>query len=194
MSNVADTIIRRRSCSLIDPVAPGPDHDTLSDWVRIAITAPNHRFTFPWHFFVVEGPDRERLGDAWAQSAVAAGTVTPERQTAEAQKLQRAPVIIFVGCDSDPNDAVKTRENLCAGAAAVENLLLLAEDAGFAAIWRTGGIMQSDVLYRLFGAGPDLAFVGAIYLGRPDAKWNPVPRRRPPVEQVMQWGLATHIT
>lgn len=186
---LSQAISERRSCALIDPDQPGPDLETLQSWIRLAITAPNHHFTFPWNFYVVRDDDRIRLGHAYAAAQVAAGTLAPERMDTEARKLLRAPVILFVACDTVPENVVRSQENLCACAAAVEHLLLLAHEGGFGAMWRTGAIMESSAARRLLGVKPGAALIGAIYIGRPDPRWQPAPQRRPELENVLHLGL-----
>ena len=56
----------------------------------------------------------------------------------ERAKPLRAPVLIAVGVDKPVDPRVLEIENICAVAAAVENLLLAAHAQGLGAMWRTG--------------------------------------------------------
>ncbi len=188
MSNLTELVSRRRSAALFEEGASGPDRDTLQALIDLAIQAPNHRLTFPWRFHVVEGADRETLGARWAEEAVTKGWAPETARTREQAKLLRAPQIIFVGVVSDPDDPVRQREDQAATSAAVAQLLLLLEDAGFAGMWRTGRMVVSDAIRDALAYQPGETIEAIVYVGRRGSR-TPPPRLRPPVTRVVTWGL-----
>jgi len=63
---------------------------------------------------------------------------TAEIVAAERAKPLRAPVLIAVGVDRPNGPKIVEMENICAAAAATQNMLLAAHALGLAAQWRTG--------------------------------------------------------
>lgn len=188
MSNLTELVSRRRSAALFEEGAPGPDRATLEALIDLAIQAPNHRLTFPWRFHVVEGADREALGALWADEAVANGWAPESNWDRERAKLSRAPQVIFVGVVSDPDDAVRQREDQAATSAAVAQLLLLLEDAGFAGMWRTGRMVISEAIRVALAYQPSESIEAILYVGRRTSR-TPPPRIRPAAARVISWGL-----
>jgi nitroreductase len=93
----------------------------------------------------------------------------------EKAKPLRAPVVIAVGVEKPSNPKVVDIENVCAAAAAVENLLLAAVGEGLAAMWRTGSAAYDSEVKAFLGFAPDQHLIGFIYIGYPETD-------RPPVE------------
>lgn len=88
---------------------------------------------------VLTGNGRNQLGEVLAQSMKAKfPQLTEEALDKERIKPLRSPVLIAVGVDQPSNSKVLEIENICAAAAACENILLAAHDLGLAAQWRTG--------------------------------------------------------
>ena len=91
-----------------------------------AIWAPNHHHTEPWHFTVLKGNARERVGLSWARTAAAELPVdeaTREKYISkEATKLLRAPVIVVVS-QKIAGTPVQIEEDHAAVAASIQNLL-----------------------------------------------------------------------
>jgi nitroreductase len=97
----------------------------------------------------------------------------------------RAPVLIAVGVDRPNEPKVVEIENVCAAAAAVENMLLAAHALGLGAMWRTGPAAFDMDVKAFFGMEPDQHLVGFIYLGYPDLEKSPP--ERPNFEDRTTW-------
>ncbi len=190
MRSLSALVEERRSAALLDPDLPGPDFDAIKTLVGLAILAPNHKYTFPWRFHVVFGDDRKELGRLFAEESRDRGWVAAGTEHREAQKLLRAPVLIFVGMVTDPSNPIRHQEDLLACGAAIENLLLLFSDAGYDAMWRTGRMTASQAIPEALGFGAGEETVAILYVGRKPATFSPPPRRRPPVDDVISCGLA----
>lgn len=92
-----------------------------------------------WNFVVLTGKSREALGEIMAQAMKRQNPELPDSgMEIERTKPLRAPVLIAVGVDKPSDPRVLAIENICAVAAAVENLLLAAHAEGLGAHWRTG--------------------------------------------------------
>ena len=97
----------------------------------------------------------------------------------------RSPVLIAVGVDKPTEAKVLEIENICAGAAAVENLLLAAHGLGLAAKWRTGQPARDPKVKQFLGFDPDQPLIAFIYLGYPEFECGPV--ERPSIEDRTRW-------
>jgi nitroreductase len=76
--------------------------------------------------------------------------------------------LIAVGVDMPDDPRVLEIENVCATAAAVENLLLAAHALGLGAKWRTGTAARDPQVKQFLGFAPDQSILSFIYLGYPE--------------------------
>ncbi len=142
-----------------------------------AVQAPNHHKVRPWRFVVMTGAARERLGEVMAHSLRNSDpTVDAERLMKERAKPLRAPLVIAVGVDRPNIPKVVEIENVCAAAAAVQNMLLAAHGHGLAAYWRTGAAATDPAVKAFLGFDFKQTIIGFIYIGYPDSPPNPHPR------------------
>ncbi len=100
-------------------------------------------------------------------------------------KPLRAPVIIAVAVEPFIGPKVIEIEEVEAGAAAIQNMLLAAPALGLAAMWRTGGASYDPHVKAFFGLAPTSHLLGFVYVGYPDMT-APEARRRPAAE-VTRW-------
>jgi nitroreductase len=165
--NVLEAVRTRRS---IGRLAGDVDDGDLRLLVEAALWAPNHKLTNPWRFTALRGAARERLGAVWSE--VVAKTTTLEGQdretllARESRKPLRAPLLLVVSVRTDA-DPVVAIEDFAAASAAVQNLLLLAHDLGYGAIWRTGAMVYRSEINEFLELAPDDRIVGIVYVGRP---------------------------
>ncbi|HTP00938.1 MAG TPA: nitroreductase [Anaerolineales bacterium] len=165
-----------------EPVAP----ELVEQLLEAGAQAPNHYKVRPWRFVVLSGAARERLGDVMAQ--VLQGRfpdVSPEALQKERLKPLRSPVIIAVGVDAPEDPRVKEIENICAAAAACENILLAAHALGLAAHWRTGDAARDPQVKRFLGLSESQQLIAFLYIGHAEAE-SPVPTR-PGYEDRTTW-------
>ncbi|HEY3310776.1 MAG TPA: nitroreductase [Anaerolineales bacterium] len=134
-----------------------------------AVQAPNHYKNRPWRFVVLTGAGRERLGEVMARSFKAKFSQVPdEALTKERQKPLRAPVLIAVGVERPSEPKIVEIENICAVAAACQNILLAANALGLGAMWRTGEAARDPEIKKFLGFEPEMDLVSFIYVGYPD--------------------------
>jgi nitroreductase len=182
--DVFEAIFRRQS---ISKVKPDPLPRTLiEEALSAAVQAPNHHRVRPWRFFVVEGEARQRLGDVMAQVLSQRKPEIPSEALAvERAKPLRAPLLIAVGVDKPIEPKVQEIENVCAAAAAVQNLLLALHAQGLGAIWRTGAAVEEPLVKAFFGLAPDQRLIGFLYAGYPEA--DHAPKERPGFADRTTW-------
>jgi nitroreductase len=180
------TIFFRHSISNLrsDPLP----RSLIEQLLAAAVQAPNHFKIRPWRFVVIQGAARERLGDVFAEALQAhqpdvlpAAVLEKERA-----KALRAPLLIAVGVAKSEEARSLPIENICAVAAACENLLLAATALGLAGIWRTGPHAVDERVKVFLGLDPEQPLIGLLYLGYP-AENQPPAIERPSFEDRTTW-------
>ncbi len=169
--DVLKAIHTRRSVGRVKP-EPLPPKADIAAMLEAATWAPNHFLTQPWRFWVLTGEARERLGEAMAEAvreqlASQGETASPERLEAERKKALRAPVLIAVAAVPAQRPGVVPTEELCATAAAIQNMLLVAHARGLGAMWRTGMYAYHPRVKAFFGLPEEAYLVGFVYVGYP---------------------------
>jgi nitroreductase len=146
--------------------------------VELACWAPTHRLTQPWRFYACDQAAIQALSARLTTDPELMAVLDP-RKAAKAQELLAkvgALVLVTWVRQSDPDI---DREDLCAAAAAAQNLLLAATAAGLGSFWSTNPALGHPACRRWCGSDPATeGFVGAIWLGVP-AAIPPVPPRLP---------------
>ena len=80
----------------------------------------------------------------------------------------RAAVFIAVGVDKPAGPKVLEIENVCAAAAACQNLLLAAHALGLGAKWRTGEWARDPLVKAFLGFEADQHVIAFLYIGYPE--------------------------
>ena len=182
-----DTLEAIHSRQSIGEVKPDPvPRELIEKLLSAAVQAPNHYKVRPWRFVVLTGDGRKRLGDVIAQSFAEKFPQAPASALdKERAKPLRAPVLIAVGVDKPSEPNVLEVENICAAAAAVENLLLAAHALGLAAKWRTGEDARNPRVKEFLGFTPDQHLIAFVYIGYPAVGLGTV--NRPGYEDRTVW-------
>ena len=150
-------------------VRPDPiPHDLIEKLLSAAVQAPNHHRVRPWRFIVMQERARERLGEVMAQSLKRRLPDTLEEDLAvERAKPLRAPLLIAVGVDKPTSPKIVEIENVCAAAAAAQNMLLAAQALGLGGMWRTGAAATDLDVKSFLGLAHDQHLIGFLYIGYP---------------------------
>lgn len=186
--DVLEAIRTRRT---IGKVKPDPvDRGLIERLLEAATWAPSHHGTEPWRFFILTGNGRRSLGRTLADivRVSMADPTTPENEARvriEEAKAFRAPVVIVVAVQPSDKPGVVRQEEVEAGAAAIQNMLLAAHALGLGAVWRTGSQAYHPKMRELFGLHQEDEVLGFIYIGYPDLE--PPPRRRVPYQEKTTW-------
>jgi len=182
--DVLQAIHTRQSIGRVKP-DPVPKN-LIEALLEAAVQAPNHYKVRPWRFIVMTGDARARLGEVMAASRRRKDPAAAEESLAhERAKPLRAPVLIAVGVDKPSIPKAIEIENVCAAAAAVENMLLAAHALGLAAMWRTGPAAYDADVKAFLGLAPDQHLIGFVYAGYAEA--SPTPPQRPSHEDRTAW-------
>ena len=181
---VYSALYQRQSIGKVKP-DPVP-REIIEQLLSAAVQAPNHFRVRPWRFIVLSGAARERMGEVMAESKRLAAPETPDSALDGERRLPlRAPVIVAIGVDKPAEPKVLEIENVCAAAAATQNLLLAATALGLGAYWRTGPAALNPRVKQFLGLEPDQHLIGLIYLGYPDGDFPP--KERPGFEDRTTW-------
>jgi nitroreductase len=168
-------------------VKPDPlPREIIEKLLGAAVQAPNHYKVRPWRFVVLTGEGRKRLGEVMAASQADRKPDLPPEAFDKTRALPlRAPLIIAAGVDKPTEEKVLEVENICAVAAACQNILLAAHALGLGAIWRTGEWARDPKVKEFLGFAPDQHIVGFLYIGYPE--FSPEPPQRPSFEDRTIW-------
>ena len=173
--DVLQTIQTRHSVGKVKPDAVS--REVIEKLLNAAVQAPNHYLVRPWRFVVLTGSGRNKLGEVMAQSMKARfPQLTEEALNKERAKPLRSPVLIAVGVDKPTESKVLEIENICATAAACENILLAAHALGLAAQWRTGDAARDPAVKKFLGFAEDQHIISFLYIGYPDVMPEAAPR------------------
>lgn len=185
-----EAIRTRRSVRKVkDDMPPKEAILTLLDAAR---RAPNHFNTEPWHFFVLTGEGRRKLGQVYGkinQSSLE----NPDQEALDSAmekgmaQAKRSPVVIVVTIEPSENPKVKKVEEIAAAACAVENMLLTAHALGLGAIWRTGDPSYTDLMKQGFGVSDDGLVLGYLYVGYPAEGLDLKAPVRKSAEEIATW-------
>src|SRR5215472_9997664 len=168
--NVFDIIKRRRSIGKM--TEERPSRQQIERLLEAATHAPNHHKVQPWKFIVLAGKAREELGAVMAEAlALRLDETSIDKAQAllnkERSKLLRSPVVIVVVAEPPQQPKILEIENIEAVAAAVQNMLLTAEEMGLACMWRTGDAAYDPHVKRWLGLAPGDHIVSFLYVGYP---------------------------
>ncbi len=163
-----EAILTRQSVGKMksDPVS----RELIEKLLDAAVQAPNHYKVRPWRFVVLTGKGLSRLGDVMAQSLKSRFPDLPvEALDKERAKPLRSPLIIAVGVDQPSEPKVLEIENICAVAAACQNILLATHALGLAGHWRTGDAARDLSIKKFLGFAENQHILAFLYVGYPEA-------------------------
>ena len=168
--SIFEIIKKRRSIGKM--TQERPSRQQIEQLLEAATHAPNHHKVEPWKFIVLAGNAREELGLIMAASLAShldetASDKAQARLNKERTKLLRSPIVVVVVAQPPLQPNVLEIENIEAVAAAVQNMLLAAEEMGLACMWRTGDAAYDPRVRQWLGLVPAEHIVAFVYVGFP---------------------------
>ena len=162
----------------------------IEDMLENARWAPTHKLTEPWRFAVFSGEGRERLARYQAALYMEKGQTKRNFDQVKYQKLLTKPLecshIIAIGMHRDRDERIPEIEEVCAVAAAVQNMWLTASAHRFGCYWSTGGITFYKNVGEFFGWEKEDQLLGFLYMGVPRiSKWPS--GKRSPITEKVKW-------
>ncbi|MBV1914128.1 MAG: nitroreductase [Pseudomonadales bacterium] len=179
------TIRNRRSSPKL--TTPAPTSDQLNLILESALCAPDHGRLQPWKFLVIEGEARIALGDLYLKAALEESPDLSEQRQQRIKAMPlRAPLVVVAATRPVEGHKVPVLEQMIATGAAVQNMLLAAEDLGYGAMWRTGEMAYKSIVKTGLGLDEADEIIAYLYLGT--AVLEPSPRVLEPLENYCkQW-------
>ena len=186
--NTLDAIAARRSIRKFQD-APIPD-EVLQSILMVAIQAPSAKNRQPWRFDIVKGDKRiemVRIMRQEIESAKARGE-DPGSSEGSALVMEQAPVTIFVfnpqGLPPWEKHSVDQMFmdvlNIQSTGAAIQNMLLAAQDLGLGSLWICDVFYAYEELCDWLGEKGEM--IAAVSLGYPGE--SPAARWRKPIHEV----------
>jgi nitroreductase len=188
LKNMIDFIKSRRS------VYPKTYNDTpvlreqIEQLLEAANSAPNHKRTEPWRFRVFMGAGLTQLADFRADY-YAANTLpekfSPTKHESLRSNVLRAGAIIAIIVNFSGD--VPEIEEICAVAAATQNMALAAHSLGLGGFWSTGGGTFSPECAAFLGLTERQKCLGFFFVGNHDLP--PTTPQRGDVTDKTTWVL-----
>lgn len=176
--------------------------ETINKIISAGILAPSGKNRQPWNFIVVAGKekknmlkafqngiDREKNGNALLPGSKAG--IADAQNTLNIMK--QAPIAIFVLNKENGSpfqklgndDKVAEIVNIQSIGAAIENMLLVAEDLGLGTLWVGNTFFAYSELCQWLNT--DKQLIAAIAIGYPDEK--PASRPRKKLQDIVEYRL-----
>lgn len=160
-----ETLITARRSNLLIDASRAVDPEIVNRIVNIAQWAPNHKRTWPLRIAVITGDSRSSLGNTIADAMAAQGD-DAMKVTKTRGKFMRTPVVLVIAAAIGHSDN-ETEENKYAVAAGVQNMLLMTESFGLAALWGSPAKGANDAITTMCSMDLTDHVMGIIYLGWP---------------------------
>jgi nitroreductase len=165
--NLSDSMFARRS---IKKFAPRPvTREEMEAMLAAAVTAPNHRLTQPWRFYVL-GPEAR-----YAYGLVLGGRKAKKIEDPEAARAMRdtvaaehraLPGMLAVAVKQDENPETR-EEDYAAVMMAIQNLSLAAVDLGLGTHIKTGAVMADPASRAAVGVSDNERIIAIVNVGQP---------------------------
>ena len=120
----------------------------------------------PWQFLLAQGDGRQRLGELFAEVALAR-EMSPDVIEKARKAPLRAPLVITVVARIQPHDKVPPLEQQLSAGCAVMAMQMAAQAQGFGGIWRSGWFIFDRLIHQALGLHESDQIVGFLYLGTP---------------------------
>jgi len=182
--NTLEALTSRRSPLALGPEAP--PREVVTRALEAGMCAPDHGKLRPWRFLLLEGEERNRLGEVMAEALAARDPEAPERLLEkERAKPLRAPMIITVVARLDPDHRkIPAEEQRQAVASAAFSIMLAIHAQGWGCQWKTGAAARDPKVLSALGLGPNDEIIAYLYVGVA-AGDPPRPRREMPLEDFL---------
>jgi nitroreductase len=165
--NVLDAISSRRSIKKF--TSREVSREQIEKLLAAAVTAPNHRLTQPWRFYVLGPEAREAYGRVLGgrkAKKIEDPTAAEAMRATVAAEHRALPAMLVVAIPN--NESAETREeDYAAAMMAIQNLSLAAVDMGFGTHIKTGAIMADPDARAAVGAQDNERVIAVVNLGEP---------------------------
>jgi nitroreductase len=190
-NKLEEIVMNRRSTKPTALNGQTIDDHQIRQLLELANWAPSHGLTEPWRFIVYSGPAVRAFCHQQAEQyrqITPPDKFAPAKYEKQAHNGDLASHLILVYMQRGTNPGIPALEEICATAAAADNILLGAEALGIAVLWSTGGTVLQPVMKEYLGLGPEDSILGLLYLGYTDEPQRP--GKRTPITEKTKWVTA----
>jgi nitroreductase len=183
-----EIVIDRRSSKPAAMNGKKIDDQQIRQLLELANWAPSHGLTEPWRFIVYSGEAVRQFCHQHAEQyrqTTPSDKFVPAKYEKQAHNGDLASHLIIVYMQRGSNPGIPALEEICATAAAADNILLGAEALGIAVLWSTGGTVLQPVMKEYLTLGPEDTILGLLYLGYTDEPRRP--GKRTPIAEKTKW-------
>lgn len=181
---LVDYLKTRRSVGIAFLGEPGPSEAEIEEILTIGTRVPDHGKFVPWRLILIQGDDRQKIGDRLAEIA---RKNRPELDEAsldmERRQFLPAPLTIGVIFSPRPNPKAPEIEQLLSAGSVCFNLSHAAFALGYGASWVTRWFGFDPAAQAMLGARGGERFVGFVHIGTPTA--TPEDRDRPALADIV---------
>jgi nitroreductase len=171
---------------------PVPD-EVLEQILHAATLAPSGKNKQPWRFFVVKEDKRAEMVHIMREGIahLEGQGVNTGSSKWSANIMERAPVTVFVfnayaeyaEPPKDIGDVMMNLVDVQSIGAAIQNMLLAAQELGMGSLWICDVFYAYEELCTWLGQAKQM--IAAVSFGYPDEQPNARPRK--PVSEVTKW-------
>ena len=187
MTHPLAPLLTRRSVSVKELTAPGPDEAALEEILRVATRVPDHGKLTPWRIKILRGEGARQLGELAAEQFIKQypNDVTEKHIDAERNRFLRAPLCLAVLSMPVLGTKPVWEQELSAGAVCM-NILHACYALGFGAKWLSEWVAYDAEILKALGGRTTDKIAGFIYIGSKTAE--PEDRPRPALADVVsEW-------
>ena len=180
-----EMLSHRRSLKPDKLIEPGPSSDQLNTILTLAARVPDHKKLAPWRFVVFAGDARAKMGDVFAQAAVAEDKEPPSpiRLDFERRRFLRSPLVVGVVSRVVESAGAPEWEQVLSAGAVCFNMCVAANALGYGTCWITEWVAYSPTVTTALGLGPRERIAGFVYMGT--AAEKPADRDRPDLASIV---------
>ncbi|MBS1745545.1 MAG: nitroreductase [Bacteroidetes bacterium] len=188
-NDVQELISNRRSCKPALMNGKKIEDAVIQQLLELADWAPTHGHTEPWRFVVFANdavPQFCKEHAALYKKNIPAEKFEISKYEKTLHNGDNASHMIVVYMKRGDNPKITAKEEICAVAAAVQNILLGASALNISALWSTGGVILLSIMKEYFGLNEDDEMIGLLYLGYSD-KAPKTGERIVPLDDKIEW-------
>ena len=146
-------------------IEPAPNTQQLEQAVQATLTAPDHHRLKPTRFVIVTAEQRAAFGEFLANALADMGENDPAQLERVKHHPFRAPLLVLALTTIQDHPKVPHFEQILSTGAAIQNFLLSLQAQGFASMWRSGAVVESNWLKQQLGLKEQDLISGIIYIG-----------------------------
>lgn len=181
---LVDCLKTRRSVGMAFLGDPAPTDAEIEEILTIGTRVPDHGKFAPWRLVLIQGDDRQAIGDRLAEIAKRKRPGIDEASLdMERRQFLPAPLTIGVIYSPKPNPKAPELEQLLSAGTVCFNLCNAAFALGYGASWVTRWFGFDPDAQAMLGARGGERFVGFVHIGTASA--TPDDRDRPALADVV---------